>query len=388
MKPIWWKPPRLRIGQTSKTERHATWLELFYDLVFVVTITQLSHHLSTDLSLSGILGFVALFVPIWWAWIGATFYATRFDTDDVGQRLLTLIQMIAIVVLAIHVDHGFAEQSAGFALAYAIVRGGIILSYLRAYLHVRVARALIRHYLIGFTIAASLWLISVFVPIPFWFGFWAVGMLIDIATPISAGQLHAKLTPHPAYLSERFGLFTIIVLGESIMAVISSLSEQQWQFVTAITGVFGLSIAFSLGWLYFDNLSSRAIEAAHTRNRIIPYQVWLYTHLPLVISLTSVGVGVRHIISSQPGVALSNAERWFICGAIALCFLTLGLLLRTDTISSPRRRAKQRFIGALIAIAVAIVGQNFLPIAVIGLMALLCIGQVVLELSQVEYSAT
>lgn len=107
MKPLWWQPPQLRIDRNGETERHATWLELFYDLVFVVTITQLSHTLSANISLSGVLSFVALFVPVWWAWIGATFYATRFDTDDVGHRLLTLFQMMAITALAINIERGF-----------------------------------------------------------------------------------------------------------------------------------------------------------------------------------------------------------------------------------------------------------------------------------------
>ena len=81
-------------NNNNNTNRHATWLELFYDLIFVVVISQLAHNLEDDFSLYGFLGFLALFVPVWWSWTGAAFYATRFDTDDLGHRILILLQMI------------------------------------------------------------------------------------------------------------------------------------------------------------------------------------------------------------------------------------------------------------------------------------------------------
>ena len=79
---------------SNNENRHATWLELFYDLVFVVVIFQLAHYLEEDFTLNGFLGFLALFVPVWWSWTGAVFYATRFDTDDLGHRILVLLQMV------------------------------------------------------------------------------------------------------------------------------------------------------------------------------------------------------------------------------------------------------------------------------------------------------
>jgi hypothetical protein len=84
------KPPRLRTDAAEEREMHATWLELFYDLVFVAAISQLAGNLSRDYSLKGLLHFTVLFVPVWWAWIGQTFYLTRFNSDDIGHRLLTM----------------------------------------------------------------------------------------------------------------------------------------------------------------------------------------------------------------------------------------------------------------------------------------------------------
>ncbi|MFL6495840.1 MAG: low temperature requirement protein A, partial [Nitrososphaera sp.] len=116
----------------NNASRHATWLELYYDLVFAVVIFQLANNLEEDFSLYGFLGFFALFVPVWWSWTGAAFYATRFDTDDLGHRVLTLLQMIGAAALAVNVSDGFGNNSAGFALSYAAVRIILVVEYIRA----------------------------------------------------------------------------------------------------------------------------------------------------------------------------------------------------------------------------------------------------------------
>jgi len=232
------QPPRLRIGEDSEEERRATWLELFYDLVFVVAVSQLAHNLNEDISLSGLFGFVVLFIPVWWSWIGTTFYANRFDSDDVGHRLLIAIQMLTAAAMAINIHHGLGESSPGFAISYALGRGVLVIEYVRAGRHISSARPLTTRYAIGFAIAALLWLISAFVPIPWRFGFWTLGIIIDFATPLTVRKLQTRLLPHASHLPERFGLFTIIVLGEAIIAVVNGVSEQKWDTLTVISGVF------------------------------------------------------------------------------------------------------------------------------------------------------
>jgi low temperature requirement protein LtrA len=118
-------------NNNNNTDRHATWLELFYDLVFVVVISQLAHNLEEDFSLHGFLGFLALFIPVWWSWTGAAFYATRFDTDDLGHRILLLLQMVGAAALAANVPNGLGNDSAGFALSYAGIRVILVLEYMR-----------------------------------------------------------------------------------------------------------------------------------------------------------------------------------------------------------------------------------------------------------------
>ena len=236
----WLQPPRLRVGESDERPRRATWLELFYDLVFVVAVSQLAHRLSQDVSITGFLSFAALFVPVWWAWIGTTFYANRFDTDDIGRRILMGLQMLAIAALAVNVHHGLSTTSVGFALAYAASRVLLILEYLWAGWNIPEARPLTNRYAAGFSAGAFLWLISVFVPLPFRLELWAVGLLIDFITPISLGKLLLKMPPHPEHLPERFGLFTIIVLGEAVVAVVNGISGIDWNMTNILVAVLGI----------------------------------------------------------------------------------------------------------------------------------------------------
>src|SRR5512140_1005479 len=140
------KPPRLRSGQEAETERHATWLELFHDLVFVAAVAQLATSLGQDYSWTGMLRFSVLFVPVWWAWVGHTFYLTRFDPEDMGHRLLTMAQMAAAASLAVHVPAALGATSAGFALSYAAVRFILVAEYLRAGLYIPAVRPLTNRY--------------------------------------------------------------------------------------------------------------------------------------------------------------------------------------------------------------------------------------------------
>jgi low temperature requirement protein LtrA len=379
----WLQPPRLRIGEESEREpRHATWLELFYDLVFVVAVSQLAHNLSNDVTLSGFLGFVALFLPIWWAWIGTTLYANRFDSDDIGHRLLMGMQVLAIAALAVNVHNGLGESSAGFALSYAAGRVLLVVEYLRAAKHIPIARGLATFYAKGFAIAATLWFISAFVPLPWRFIFWALGLMVDFATPLAARRLQIGLLPHLEHLPERFGLFTIIVLGEAIIAVVDGISEMQWQPLSALAAILGFSIAFSLWWIYFENVGSSALRQAGATGRLWVYQVWLYGHLPLVIGLAATGVGVEHVIASEPGVALPTAERWLLCGSVALCLVALSLLHRTGVILRCKVRSKYRLVSAAILLAIAIAGKGLLPITVIAIVAVISATQVIQDLYQ------
>jgi low temperature requirement protein LtrA len=376
------RPPRLRISEDTEEERHATWLELFYDLVFVVAVSQLAHNFKEHISLSGLVGFVVLFIPIWWSWIGTTFYANRFDSDDVIHRLLICLQMLTAAAMAVNIHHGLGESSPGFAIAYALGRAVLVVEYIRAGIHIPSARPLTTRYAIGFAIASLLWLISAFVPIPWRFALWGLGIIIDFTTPLTARKFQIGLLPHASHLPERFGLFTIIVLGEAIIAVVEGVSQQKWDKLTVISAIFGLIIAFSWWWVYFDNLGGTPIETARTQGKIGTVNIWLYTHLPLVIGIAASGVGVEQILLSQPTIALPDNQRWLICGSVALCSFAVGILHRYGVIRYCKIRSLYRLIGAVVLLAIAIIGKGLLPIIVIAIVAVVSTAQVVQDVYQ------
>lgn len=379
----WVHPPSLRTR--NDTDRHATWLELFFDLVFVVAVAELAHALANHLTVQGILEYVFLFVPVWWAWIGSTFYATRFDTDDLEYRLLTGVEMFAVVALAVNIHAGVGASSAGFALAYAAVRSILVFKYVRAIRHIPEARKLTIRFASGFGVAALFWFVSAFVPPPYRFALWGLGLAIDFATPLTAGVLHADIPPHPSHLPERFGLFTIIVLGESIASVVSGIGIQSWTLHSVLIAVFSMAIAFSLWWVYFDNHDASAIRAAQEGGRIWLYQKWLYGHFPLVVGIAATGVAVLRVFTGDLGPSLPPAERWLLSGSLAVCLFTLGFLHRTTLACTDQQEAVgaqsiHRFGTAIVVLLIGAAGNQLSTILFVGLLALACLTQIIVDL--------
>ncbi len=374
-------PPRLRIDESEESERRATWLELFYDLVFVVAVSQLAHNLEEDISISGFLGFFVLFIPVWWSWIGTTMYANRFDSDDIGRRLLVGLHMLAATAMAINIHDGLGENASGFAIAYALGRAVLVVEYVRAGIYIPEARPLTTRYAAGFAIASAIWLSSAFVPAPSRFVFWGVGAVVDLVTPFTTNKYQLQFLPSASHLPERFGLFTMIVLGEAIVAVVDGVSKQHWDVYSTICAIFGLSMAFSLWWVYFDNLGGTPIRTAKSEGRTRKMLLWLYTHLPLVIGIAAAGVGVENVLLSEQTQPLPDKIRYLICGSVALCWLSMAILHRTGVIRYCKMRAKYRLGGAVIVGAIAFFGKSLLPIAVIGLIAIVAAFQVVQDLS-------
>jgi low temperature requirement protein LtrA len=378
--------------KTNKNEeRHATWLELFYDLVFVVTISQLSHYLLHDVSLSNFFGFLFLFIPVWWSWIGTTFFATRFYSDDLGHRLLLLLQMGGAGAMAVNISSAFNNNFSGFALSYAFMRLILVIEYVRVFRTIKSsesANPLVKRYIIGFSIAAIIWLISAFVPIiEIRFALWVIGLTIDFATPISTSKLTSKFAPHISHLPERMGLFTLIVLGESIVGIVNGMTEQIWDVYSVIEASLGLCISFSLWWLYFDSTGRLPIQILREKGRISLYLIWLYTHFPLVVAITAVGVGIRRLVSSEQHSVLSNSDLWLICGSVAISLISQSVLhlisIDQDTHDFTRRKkfAISRIISSVVIISIPIILNNYgIPIIIASLITGVCGFQIIFDL--------
>ena len=371
-------------------ERHAGWLELFYDLVFAAAIAQLGQNLSHAVTIFGFLNYVTLFVIVVWAWTGATFYATRFDVDDLVHRILVLLQMSGAVALAVNIHDAMDETSIGFALSYITIRIFLIMDYLRTGLKIVETSSLTRKYVIGFSFTVILWLISLFVPTSFRYIVWISALIIDIVITVVITRKHFDLSPNKFHLSERFGLFVIIVLGETVFGLVTTLAIKDLSTIALFGMGSGITIAFGLWWIYFDTVDGSAIRALKEQRRIGIYLSWLYLHFPLLIGIASLGDGISHLIKADQILPISYPERWLMCISVALCLLSIGFIhLIIFEANSLRITGLKwffyRFVSALAVLIMAIVDIKITPITLLFAISLICIIQVAIDLRNHPY---
>jgi len=348
-------PPRLRLPTTAR-DRHATWLETFYDLVFAVAVGALAGRLGADVSVPGALRFLALFVPIWWAWLGHTVYATRFDTDDVPQRLYTFGIMLAAAAMALQVPRAFEGASAGFAAAYVGARASLLLLYLRARRSVPAARAIVDLYLAGFGGGVALWAASIVTPPPARYILWAAGLAVDLATPWLGRPRLRRAPVDTAHLPERLALFTLIVLGETIAALVASVPPERAAVATLVAALLAFAIAVCIWWVYVT-----FVEVAPFVAHLGSGQPYIYLHLPIVVGLTLVGVGLGHTVAAAGHPALPPATR-LLLGAGVLLWLGAALGLKVSSLGRGLPRAVYaRYAGFAAAVALLTIPVAPLP---------------------------
>jgi low temperature requirement protein LtrA len=330
-------PPILWSHRQSDTVRRVTWIELFFDLVFVAVVAQVGTPLATDYSFHGLARYAFLLLVIWWAWNGYAVYATRFDADDGPQRVMTMIQMIAVIFMAANAEDGLdSVSSAGFAAAYAVMRLVLVLQYVRASA-IPAARRLAREHATGFGVAAVVWLASSLTPAPLRYACWAIALAVDLGTALLTARHTRQLPPHAEHLPERFGLFTLILLGESIVAIMKGIQAQpDWTPMAAGAALLGIIVIFACWWAYFEG--ARAAQERHIRTardaRL--FEIWNYAHLPLYLGLALTAVGFEHIVKTG-GAAPHPEEAWLLACAIACVSISLVVLARTRMTRPPDR---------------------------------------------------
>ena len=317
--------------------RTATWLELFYDLAFVVAIAVLGGRLLADTTWTGLWSFFGYFALLWWLWASNTFYADRYDTDDLIYRLWSAAQMVAVLVIAASLAEGPTASTTVFAIGYASARLVLLALYWRVYRHVTETRSLVTGYLIGFGAAAVVWVASVFVPDPTRFAVWGLALAIDLATPWVVRRQQATVPLDQSHLPERFGLFVILVLGESLAAVVSGLSHIGWSTSSLIAAILGVLMATLLWWLYFDNAEGSVVRRRSVEGRTWRPTGWIYTHLPLAAALAIVGVALDQVILTAGEEPMLTAQRWLLVGGVALALVCMAVIQLASISQKPGR---------------------------------------------------
>lgn len=382
--------PRLWPAHPEK-DRRVTWMELFFDLIFVAAVAQVGAALNKDYSWPGLLRYSFLFVLIWSAWSGHTLYSTRFDTDDLLQRVLTLVQcFIAAVMAANSQDALDSRSSAGFGAAYAGMRIVLVFQYLRAR-KVPQTRLLTTGYAIGFGIAAVLWIISALVPVPGRYWLWGVAFAVDFSTPWWTFKHNSKFPPDAAHFPERFGLFTIILLGEFVAAVMRGIESQEYWSVTAASTAFAsMAFAFVVMWWYFNGARSSAERHIRNRSEAILFHVWSYAHLPLFLAIGVAGVGFERLISKQGRAMLDSSGASILCSAVLVLMFALATL--GATLESARgNRSRVSYLWPhymLVCLVLALIpfARQAQPVALAGSFLLICLAQVALTQRRAIFS--
>ncbi|MDB9525141.1 low temperature requirement protein A [Oscillatoria sp. CS-180] len=345
----------LRVRRVADREqsRHATWLELFFDLVFVFAIAELAHLLHGDLNGWIIASFTGLFIPVWWLWIDFSYYADQFDVERGPYRLVMLGVMLGLVVMALTIAdvlHGRSEQ---FAIIYSTLRLVIICLYAQAWRSVPESRELTARYTISFSVAFLLWVLSIATPEPIRFWLWAIALAIEISNgPIT----YATIRPVPAqnsHMDERFGLFVIIVLGEAIVSVATGVAQTDWQWQTILAGVSGFLMAVSLWWMYFERADETTINQALRGGKLALFRsyVYGYSHVLTFMGIVATGVGVQFAIEATSDHNTFAAEqRTVLCGGIALFLAGTTILQWASPNSLPQRAIAMRSLLVLLTL--------------------------------------
>jgi low temperature requirement protein LtrA len=369
-------PPRLRTVEEGFEERHATWLELFFDLVFAVAVVELGENLTHDPTLHGFLPYVGLFIPVIWAWAGFTFYANRFDTDDLTYRLLILLAMFAVAALATNTPEAVQTGGRAFAVSYVFVRLVLLVLYARAIRYVPRARPLSVLYFRTFSFGTVLWLVSIAVPPPARYWLWALALLIELASPYVAWGRLPGAAIDPRHLPERFGLFTIIVLGESVLSVVLGVADTTWSIESGLAAAAGFLAAAAVWWIYFDFLDESVVR----RGRISGL-VFTYAHFPVLIGIATMGVGVKLEILAAAGDHRYEDTGWILCAGVAICMVGLAAIHLATPPMLFDADVAMRFGTAALALVLLAFSFALPPLVLEWTLAGLLVAQVVVELA-------
>jgi low temperature requirement protein LtrA len=286
----------------DESHRVATPLELFFDLVIVVAVAQaaggLHHALSEGHFGSGVLTYAMVFFAIWWAWMNFTWFASAYDNDDVAYRLLILLQLTGALVFAAGIarfEHGDLSVA---VLGYVLMRLALVVLWLRASRADPRCRRTARRYALGVFLVQLAWVALLAAPPRMMLvGFWAL-VAGELLVPAWAERA-AGTTWHPHHIAERYGLFTLITLGESILAASLALRSATGSgagvlgLLPIIVG--GLLIVFSMWWLYFDHHGHEVLTSLRAAF------LWGYGHYFVLAAAAGVGAGIA--------VALDHAAR-------------------------------------------------------------------------------
>jgi low temperature requirement protein LtrA len=293
----------MRGRDPSEAHRTVTPLELFLDLAFVVAVAQaaseLHHALANGMVAYGLALFFIVFFGVWWPWVNFTWFASAYDTDDVPYRLLTFVQIVGVLVVAAGAPRAFGELDFSITvLGYVIMRIALVAQWLRAARGDPAGRPVALRFAIGIGMIQLLWIVRLAIGGPIGVALIIILGVVELLIPWWAEHSGRPTPWHPGHIAERYSLFTIIVLGESVLAATVAFEQALRQAGLSVglvaIAVGGLAIVFAMWWAYFK------APASILWIRDLPWQfAWGYGHFVVFFAAAAVGAGLQVAIDSQ-----------------------------------------------------------------------------------------
>ena len=345
-------PPRPH-GAVLK-DRTVSNLELFYDLAYVAVISQASRHLAEHVSLEGFAGFVVVFTMLWFAWFNGSLYVELHGREDGRTRLQVFFQMGLLALLAVFTGDAAGATGPQFALVYAAFLAFMGFQWYAIRELDRIERPeflrITAFYVSGMAISTlAVGATAMLAPdarLIAWAvfgGVWIIGLSLGSRV---RGQLTEGIQPTDS-LVERFGLFTIIVLGEVILGVVTGLSEAGPDPLTIATGSLAMVIGFGFWWIYFDVVGRRLPRGGGT------IWAWMLSHLPIQLSIVASGAGIVNLIEHAHDATTPPATALLLGGSVALGLLAL-ILTERSLEDAVRLESVYRQLGVVFAFGAAI----------------------------------
>jgi low temperature requirement protein LtrA len=351
-------------------ERHraATPLELLFDLTFVVAFgiaaDELAHYLAEDHIRTSLLGFGFVAFAISWAWINFSWFASAYDTDDWVFRLLTLLQMVGVLVLALGIADVFASIDEGahvdngvMVAGYVVMRAAMVAQWLRAARQDRERRRAAMTYVVTITVAQAGWVALALArtSVGAMFAWAALLILIELGGPVLAERGKGGTPWHPHHIAERYGLLVIIALGEAILGTIAALGAivgpegEGWSLEAAVVGFAGVTLTFGMWWIYFVLPWGAILERRRERSF-----GWGYGHIPLFGSVVAAGAGLHvaaYLVEDKTELDVLDT---LLTTAIPVAVYVLGIFLLYTYLS----RTVDPFHFLLIGLSAALLGAS------------------------------
>ena len=367
---IWWGPPRKFTARIA--ERKISWLELFYDLVYVIAISRATHHFAEHPGLSGLFEYAYLFIMIFWGWINGSLYHDLHGSPGIRTRFMTLWQMMAVAALIVCLSSPVGSMPFRTTIALVILQVFITYLWWSVGIYDKAHRVYNKPYTVCFLLSAALLALSVFVEYPGGKTLMWVALFLNFIPPFLVISVLRRqnedfsLSPN---MVERLGLFTIIVFGECVLGVInaasqiSSLNAEVW-----VNFGLGILIVFALWWIFFSVIADRESRTGFLNANLIEL-----TYIPTLASLGIIGAsfpGLFHDIGLADGSSGSSGKLFF--GAALFVFLggitVISYLLHypKEFLYAKRKVRQLLLITGLIIVAITIVMRQVSLVIYLG----------------------